>query len=138
VPAPIGSLHKFLTAGTSPADSSSASAPAGPSVTVPGVLTPDLESTDDPPAPALYIPPALRVPGAPTAPRAATGTTSPAPAGAPPRLLDVPPALRAGSTSPRPPQRLFRRPADPHLGSRLFVRRISSSTTTRVGLLHHL
>jgi len=96
------------------------SAPASPSVTVPGAP----EAADNVPMPALYIPPALRSPATPSAPRAATvqapgsppvprvvpGGSPPAPRAAPapasasgstsPRLLYVPPALRAGSTSP--------------------------------------
>jgi hypothetical protein len=72
VPAPIGPLHKCLPAGTFGATS----APAGPSVTMLGAPPMPLAPADDPLAPALYIPPALRAPGTPTAPRAAATSTA--------------------------------------------------------------
>ena len=66
VPAPSGPLHKFSSVGTPSSTSDVTSAPADPSETVPGVPpTPSVAATDppaytaDPPAPALYIPPAL-------------------------------------------------------------------------------
>ena len=101
---PIGPMHKFLSAGTPPSTADVSSAPAGPTATVPGAPL----SAEDPPAPALYIPPALRASGTPTAPRAATRTTSPAPrvATALPNTpgvaspLYIPPSLRAGAGPP--------------------------------------
>jgi len=108
VPAPIGPLHKFLSAGTPSSTSDVTSAPAGPSETVPGVPpTPPVAATDppadtaDPPAPALYILPALRTPGTPPAPRAAQDAPSTT-GGAPPRQLYIPPTLCASSQSPAP------------------------------------
>jgi len=125
VPAPIGPLHKFLSAGTPSSTSNVTSAPAGPSETVPGVPpTPPVAATDppadtaDPPAPALYIPPALRTPGTPPAPRVAQDAPSTT-GGAPPRQLYIPPtlcassqspALTAGSTAPVSPPQAPRRP----------------------------
>ena len=116
VPAPIGPLHTVLPAGLPPgvapvaplgaatASSDAPGAPASPSSAVPGA------PSDDPPA--LYVPPALRSPGALTpapAPRAASpstlvpapraATTTPAPSSTTPRRLYVPPALRAAWTS---------------------------------------
>jgi hypothetical protein len=73
LPDPIGPLHKFLTAGTShgasgdaAAPAATTSAPANPSVVEPGAPAPSplsLVSSAYPPAPALYISPALRALG---------------------------------------------------------------------------
>ena len=90
---PIGPMHKFLSAGTPPSTADVSSAPAGPTATVPGAPLP----ADDPPALALYIPPALRASGTPTATRAATALPStPGEASS----LYIPPALRAGAGPP--------------------------------------
>jgi hypothetical protein len=120
VPAPIGPLHKFSPAGPSPSTHDVSSAPAGPSVTVPGAPLLPSEDADDPPTPAFYIPPALRVSRTPTAPRAATRTTSPTPrmaqelSGTLGSVLHVPPALRAGSTSSVPSAGSLPPPSAPH------------------------
>jgi len=118
VPAPIGHSHTLFPASLSPSTSDApvvpagprvaelgtppgvTSAPTGPSVTVPGA--PEI-AEDDVPVPALYVPPALRSPGPPSAPCAAMSSSSPAPRAAPemgasPRHLYVPPALRAGAS----------------------------------------
>ena len=131
VPAPIGPSHTLFPAGMSPSTSDvpaapvgprvaelgalpgDTSAPASPSVTVPGAP----KATDNVLVPMLYIPPALRSPVTPPPmPRAATvqAPGSPpgprvVPSGSPPacasgsmspRLLYFPPMLRTGSTSP--------------------------------------
>jgi len=119
VPAPIGHSHTLFPVGLSPSTSDApvvpvgprvaelgtppgvTSAPAGPSVTMPGA--PEV-ADDDVPVPALYVPLALRSPGPPSVPRAAMSSSSPAPRAAPemgasPHHLYVPPALRAGASS---------------------------------------
>ena len=101
---PIGPMHKFLSTRTPPSTADVSSAPAGPTATVLGAPLP-ADDANDPPAPVLYIPLALRGSRTPTAPRAATRTTSPAPraATALPNTpgeaspLYIPPALCAGA-----------------------------------------
>jgi len=85
VPAPIGPSHKCLPVGTSPSTFYAACALAGHREAVPGA---PFEDAEDPPAPALYIPPALRAVEPPSAPRAA---------------LELPDALRHGSAPPSSP-----------------------------------
>ena len=114
-------MHKFLPAGTPPSASDTTSAPAGPSVAVPGAHLELPEDADDPPTPALYIPPVLRASRTPTAPRAALRSPTSAPRtateligahnNASPHLPYVLPALRAGSPSSAPSTGS---PAPPH------------------------
>ena len=93
--APIGPSHKCLPAGTPPSTSDATRAPAGPRAAVPGAPLEPPEDAEDPRTPALYVPPALRVSGTSTAPRAATRSLSSAPRAA----LELPDALRAGLSS---------------------------------------
>jgi len=150
VPTPIVPLHKFLPAGTPPSASDTTSAPAGPSMAVPGAPLELPEDADDPPTPALYIPPALRASRTPTAPRAALRSPTSAPRtateligahnNASPHLPYVLPALRAGSPSsapstgsPAPPQAPRGPPpgfSTSSPGSRLHIPLLASTATT--------
>jgi len=62
---------------------------------VPGAPLEPPEDVEDPRTPAFYVPPALRVSGTSTAPRAATRSLSSAPRVA----LELPDALHVGSSS---------------------------------------